>query len=138
MPGTPLCSPNPKFAFKKFSLKAIREFGSFEHKPLFSLLGPCSKPFFAPNSDILVWPYCASSTYVYIWQFWQASQELVPKAEQPWLGATPSRVPSSCQSLFCSRELRGTLSDRCQPPCTRPFGAEKCPDLWFIFAFVLI
>ena len=37
-------------------------------------------------------------------------------AGQPWQGAAPSLGPSSCLSSFHSRELRGTLPDRCWPP----------------------
>ena len=44
----------PSFAYKNFSPKTIREFEVFEHEPPILLAWPCSKPFSAPNSDILV------------------------------------------------------------------------------------
>ena len=52
-------------AFKtRFDLRKVYRISSgiFENQPAVLLAWPCNKPFFAPNSDMLVWPHCVSNT----------------------------------------------------------------------------
>ena len=55
------CGQKLNKIFKKKSfLKSQSCLGLLSMNCLSSLLGPCNKPFFAPNSDIsFVWPHCA-------------------------------------------------------------------------------
>ena len=91
-------------------------------RKVLSLVGPCKKPCFAPNSE-LVWPHCAPGTRTGFHHICWATQGPVPVAGQPRPRAALFHESPTVPSSFHSREL-GRTGDTC-PFGTRFFG-NKC------------